>query len=393
MAEQDPAPIRRGLLLEWPAVVTDDPQLHYKARSVVLARATSRVPILLEEGLRWIGAGYTVQLLMRCIDDGKHPYDEAWHLRGINSESAFRAAVKERPWSNLAVITGPGTGPDGSWLVTCEADADKADPWGPSRADAFAQHADFLGPMPSTPALESRRGPKILATIPTEFGAAFHELLSSPTYDSHPRVELHLGGYKRKGGELVRKASSYICAPSECGRVERVTTDPTLVAAMLPDELLDRLARIGGELHAADVAERLERAARRAERGFDLDDLDDDEEASWRAYRDARIEEDFEKKVGPAIEGHGGSNATFHAACLVIEAGVEDEDEQLELLERYNDLYADPPWDEEGLLHKLEGARAAVGSKRAMEDRLREAWARGYARKFDSASGRFSGSW
>jgi len=387
-----PEPVRRGRLIEWPGVPPGSGELYFRVNSARMARAAARDDRVLQEGLRWIEAGYQVQLLDACLEGGKKPHVKRWHLETLRTAAALEGALKRFPRSNLAVVTGPGTGPRGEWVVTVEADANKATPWDESRAEAFAQFADCTRGIGPTPSLESRRGPKLLASIPNEFGEAFYSYLASHVYDPWDRVEIIIGGWKQEKGERVRKATCYIAAPSECGGVERVATDPILEVAQLPDALLDRLARAAAALHAGEVAERLERAARRAKSGFDPDDLDDDEEASWRAYRDARLEEDFEKKVGPAIEGEGGSNATFHAACLIVEAGVEDEDEQLEILGRYNVDYADPEWTEAELLHKLEDARERVGAKRAMEDRLREAWARGYARRSGSTSGRFRGA-
>lgn len=67
-------------------------------------------------------------------------------------------------------------------------------------------------------------------------------------------------------------------------------------------------------------------------------------------------------KLPPAISGHGGSQVTFNAALAVAWGfGLADTD-ALPLLQKYNTRCV-PPWSNDELLHKLDGARQEADGK------------------------------
>jgi hypothetical protein len=60
-----------------------------------------------------------------------------------------------------------------------------------------------------------------------------------------------------------------------------------------------------------------------------------------------------------AVQGSGGSNATFRAACVLRDAGLS-EAEALAALIEWNHTHADPPWTVKELLHKVQDAFSKV---------------------------------
>ncbi|WP_165247627.1 hypothetical protein [Paludisphaera soli] len=187
--------------------------------------------------------------------------------------------------------------------------------------------------MGPTPTWESRRGLHLLATVPDEFGRAFHRRLARHALEGYPGLDLSFGGYKDGG---ARKASSAMVPPSETDGVSRVWLDRSLVAAPMPDHALGVLGRIALELAEEAAALRRGRAATPA----DPDELDDEEAEAWFDCRVEKLREDFER-IGPAISGSGGHGRTFAARCQILEAGFEDE-EAKELLREYSEDYAEP---------------------------------------------------
>ncbi|WP_165068315.1 bifunctional DNA primase/polymerase [Paludisphaera rhizosphaerae] len=364
-AELPPTP--RGRLVEWrsqPRSEYDPVWLYARA-----ARYCERLPRLEETALDLVRAGYQLATTSAFRNDGRKPTRKDWHLDTIRTEEQVVAELVDDP-RNLMVVTGPGMAPDGSWLVHLEADADKVDPWGSTRAEALASLARLTAGMGPTPTWESRRGVHLLATVPQEFGETFGPYLAKHELEDFPRVDLIFGGYLRGR----RKASSAMIPPSETDGVERVWVDRTLVPAPLPEATLAILARVG-RIRVEEAAERAAEA--RAMRGSvlaDLADLDDAEAAEWEAYRLERVLADLEA-IGPAIEGSGGHRTTLRAAISIISAGY-DGDEAEALLAAYNTDHCDPEWSERELAHKLASARDHVGADKRKEARLWEAWTR-----------------
>ncbi len=62
----------------------------------------------------------------------------------------------------------------------------------------------------------------------------------------------------------------------------------------------------------------------------------------------------------PAVSGQGGSNVTFHAACVLVKGFALSVDAALPLLAEWN-ATCQPPWTEQELLHKLNDAVKAPG--------------------------------
>ena len=76
------------------------------------------------------------------------------------------------------------------------------------------------------------------------------------------------------------------------------------------------------------------------------------------------------KKMGPAIEGQGGDEHTFKAACVLRDFAL-DFDDALEVFSEWNRT-CQPPWPDEDLAKKLQGAAAYAtgeeGSKARASD-------------------------
>lgn len=75
-----------------------------------------------------------------------------------------------------------------------------------------------------------------------------------------------------------------------------------------------------------------------------------------------------------AVSGQGGHDATFRAACKVVEFGITDVDRVHQILRDHYNPRCKPPWEDHELRHKAEGAieRAEAG-KKLREDKPRTA--------------------
>lgn len=73
-------------------------------------------------------------------------------------------------------------------------------------------------------------------------------------------------------------------------------------------------------------------------------------------------------KLPGAISGQGGHAATFHAACRLVEFGL-DEESALVLLTKWNVTHCRPPWPESQLRHKLADAFRTTNPRREFAQR------------------------
>lgn len=62
----------------------------------------------------------------------------------------------------------------------------------------------------------------------------------------------------------------------------------------------------------------------------------------------------------PAVEGHGGHNATFRVAAILTKGFALGLQDALKLFLEWNEL-CKPPWSETDLLHKLRDAYSTPG--------------------------------
>jgi len=64
-----------------------------------------------------------------------------------------------------------------------------------------------------------------------------------------------------------------------------------------------------------------------------------------------------------AVSGNGGHNVTFRAACCLRDAGMDEAEALLTMLQ-WNKTNAEPRWSDLELLHKVRDAMAARGSSK-----------------------------
>jgi hypothetical protein len=67
-------------------------------------------------------------------------------------------------------------------------------------------------------------------------------------------------------------------------------------------------------------------------------------------------------KIPPAVSGQGGHNATFHAACCLVQGFTLERDAALALLCEWNQSCV-PPWTEKELGHKIDDALKLQGER------------------------------
>lgn len=75
----------------------------------------------------------------------------------------------------------------------------------------------------------------------------------------------------------------------------------------------------------------------------------------WESSDFERQARNYLRKMGPAIEGAGGDDATYRAACIVARDFGLPESQALEVLREWN-ATCSPPWDDEDLQAKLKHA-------------------------------------
>ncbi|WP_165245537.1 hypothetical protein [Paludisphaera soli] len=294
--------------------------------------------------------------------ESKLPAQAGWASAG-RDPAELRDVLRVFPELGLAGRLGPYRD---RWLIEVEVDG----PGGRESAEGL------LGPL-RTACWLSSRGPHWLAWVPELHARLLRPVKNHPAF---PGLEVRIGGWNARLGRP--KGVQFCVPPTATGGFARTWVDASPVA-WLPDAALVRLlgfsaaqTRSAGE-RAVGVAAREGGAAYGHDaggRGVDFEAAEevDEDDAEWIEYRRGRVLEDF-ARIGPAISGAGGHDATFAAACAVVEAGVP-EDDQMEFLEAYN-LDCDPEWSAQELEHKLEDARIRVGDVRRKRDRLWRAFA------------------
>ena len=78
-------------------------------------------------------------------------------------------------------------------------------------------------------------------------------------------------------------------------------------------------------------------------------------------------------RMPPAVSGSGGHNATFRAACVLIQGFALERSEAMALLAEWN-ASCQPPWSERELEHKIGDAIKQPGERGYLRDARPEAW-------------------
>lgn len=79
-------------------------------------------------------------------------------------------------------------------------------------------------------------------------------------------------------------------------------------------------------------------------------------------------------KLPPAIDGQGGHNATFHAACVLILGFNLSESEAYQILLYQYNPRCQPPWSEKELQHKVRSAAKQPGPRGYLRDVEPQKW-------------------
>lgn len=261
-----------------------------------------------------------------CKSAGKHPRFREWQNEA-SSDPAVIADWKERfPGANVGVATG-----DMSGFFVLDVDPDKDGP--ATLAALIAKH----GELPVTPQqLTGSGGSHYLFELP-DFEVTNSAGKLGPGLDT-----------RGDGGQIV-------VAPSRSAKGDyRWIVEPwNTPLAPAPDWLLELLQR------------KPERAPVSASKpSLDVGEFPPASAEVLAAAREAL------EAHGPAVEGQGGDQHTFVAACLLVHDFALTEDEAWPLFSDWNDD-CEPKWSEEDLRAKLRGggkyASRPFGCRRSLD--------------------------
>jgi putative DNA primase/helicase len=213
--------------------------------------------------VKLLRAGFRPVPLRRWREDddrrGKRPFGKDWGALAMGRNEADLAALYARlDVEGVGLLLGPGAGPDGSWVVDIEIDAETP--------DELAEGEDsvgrlFLGDEPTTMAWDSARGRHRVFTVTPEFAglvqAAGKEKAGSPgvfqNVPGFPRLEFRIGGVKADG--TVKAIHSSIPPTLQTdGRPRTWNGEAGLVAAPMPDTAL-RVLRIAAASPSRQASE------------------------------------------------------------------------------------------------------------------------------------------
>jgi hypothetical protein len=273
---------------------------------------------VLAAALDYLGRGFAV-LPQRAGDKRPcvrwKPYQERLPTR----EEVTDWLAREFPDAGLAVVLGPVSG-----LLVMDVD-------GP---EAHAELVKRLGIEPVAPKVLSGSGK------PSRYHLFFrHPAVATRAKITpwHPKLEFRGNkGIVVLPPSLHRSGQRYRWAPGQ--------SLDDLALPDVPDAVLEALSE-----RAAKDAGQTQQADRPVLTPAELTSV----QKRARAYL---------AKLPPAIEGQGGDQQTFTAACTLVVGFGLSPDDALPLLKEYNRRFQ-PPWAEAELLHKLQEADRRPGPR------------------------------
>ena len=253
-----------------------------------------------------------------CPSAGKHPRLKDWGTHATSDAEVVEEWQDDFPNANVGVATGEPSG-----FVVLDVDPDNGG------FDSLAQ----LGALPFTPVQRTGSG-------------GFHYLFELPE-----GLDVRNSAGKLGPGLDVRGTGGQIVvAPSASAKGEyRWLVGPwEAPLAPMPEELVERLKR-------------------RAPAPVPVGERTTFPPASPELLDKAR---ELLELHGPAVEGQGGDQHTFVAACLLVHDFALTDEEAWPLLVEWNEL-CQPPWSESELRAKLRGgskyASRPYGVRRSLD--------------------------
>lgn len=238
----------------------------------------------------------------------KRPMHGNWQ-RLVNLSPERVAALFEAPGCGVGIVTGRG-------LLVIDVD-------GQEGSDSLAALEKDLGWLPPTRGVLTASGGRHLY-----FRVPADSSLKNTASTLAPKVDT-----RAEGGQVV-------APPTVLADGRTYSWLNSMEVAALPVKWLLRLLGAGKKVEAPE------------EPGVEVLVPARTRESALALARS------YAAKMEPAVAGQGGHGATFRAACRIVERVTCQEDAML-VLREYN-ARCSPPWTDEELLHKLEGALSKV---------------------------------
>jgi P4 family phage/plasmid primase-like protien len=324
-----------------------EPPTADQAQSALGMDSVARDPLLRAVRLyRSLGYG-----LARIAPDCKQPRDKGWSLRSREIEH-FQAGdmvgILGGALSKRLVTVAGGT--TLAYLVIVDLDCPEA----LERADQFLPVTSMSSGRPGRP--RSHRF-YLVTNVPPKLTSTAVGGAGGPCILHHAGLDV-LG----TGGQAVQPPSTWHGANDMVeqrewydaqGNVVDEPGDPVVVdCAELYKKVGELVRSYGGRVSGQ---KRGPRAACGSEERKYLPGLPSMETRVARARA-------YMAKVEGAVEGEGGHNTTFRAACLLVRDFAVDPEEAWPLLVEHNKRCA-PPWSDKELQHKLDDADAFSGPR------------------------------
>jgi putative DNA primase/helicase len=267
-----------------------------------------------------------------CRSPGKHPVGKGWQERHATAEEIARHLAAG---GNVGLLLGPASG-----VVDVEFDD-----------DAGREIAERLLADIKTPTWKSSRSVHRLFR--------FADWLESVETDGAGKAKLDVKGLELRLG-CGGKAAQSVMPPSRhasgCVYEWLPGLSPAEVeTAELPAELVEFIREHTRKPSPQPLATK--RPAEPSRNGTGPTPLD-------RCLR-------YLEKIEKAIQGAGGSDPTFHAACECWKFGLS-EDAAWHAMNWFNQNRCEPPWSGYELRHKLDSARQDVEAREQFGCRLNE---------------------
>jgi hypothetical protein len=281
--------------------------------------------------------------------EGKEPIGKAWGAKR-NTPDKIRRFFMERPKAGVGVGLGPGRAPGEKWLVDVEGDGPEAEE---SRARLFGGEEIVTLGWGSV-----RGGHQLLIAVAERVAELLKPLkglegkgLKTGVYHlpGLPGLEIRFGGFKEDGSTVKQVQSAFPPTPGTDGKPREWNGVSTIAPA--PESLYEALERAGAPVEQTGPTN----GEHSKEKPFTATNGRPDAETRAIAYL---------ATIGPSIQGQGGSNPCFKAACKIGPGFALSPETAFRILWTHYNVpgRCDPLWSEQELRHKVEDAYKSPGN-------------------------------
>jgi hypothetical protein len=290
----------------------------------------------------------------------KQPIGREWGLEPRDAQW-LRSIFQKYPGAGVGICFGPNRGPAEEWLADLEGDGDLA-------AGSLATLLD--GEVLTTMGWLSNRGGECGHNVFTVDGERLLAALAAAgategkgpaagvfKLPELPDLEFRVGGFKEDG--TAKQCQSVVPPTPGTSGVPRTWKNPPSVGVLpLPEcayRFLEGIPETGRPTNGHAVSNG-------STNGHTSHDPFESA-VTGIENRAAR----YLERIDPAIEGSGGSQPTFRAACVMARFGLS-KDVALRLLMTHYNPRCEPPWSEAEMRHKVDDAYKSEPNHGSMTD-------------------------